>query len=147
LLEESLAVARAVGHRPNTSWSLRMLGDVAAERGEYATARSRYAEALQIEREIGDQAASATTHMYLAGLAAAEGHAARAVRLAGAAAALREQIGPGLDVRESAAQERQVEAARQTLGVEAAAAAWAEGWAMTLEQASAYAVERPSASR
>jgi tetratricopeptide (TPR) repeat protein len=145
LLEESLTLARALGHRPNTWWALRQLGDMAAESGEYVLARSLYAEALQIVRAMGDQAASATTLLYLAGLAAAEGHAARAVRLAGAAAALREHIGPGVDVRESAGQEPLVEAARHTLSVEAAAA-WAEGRTMTLEQASAYAVEQPAGS-
>jgi non-specific serine/threonine protein kinase len=148
LLEESLSIQNALGDRPNAWWSLRLLGEIAAERGEYAVACSRYAEALLLAREMGDQVSSAAALLRLASLAAAEAHAERAVRLAGAAAALRETSGlpvPGSDQSE---QERQVEQARRALGEAAATAAWAEGQTMTLEEAVAYALEgTPPAQR
>jgi hypothetical protein len=94
----------------------------------------------------------------------------RAVRLAGAAAALRERSGLSLGAdfaaadrlaqlaalressglsmslgeREQGEHERQVESARRALDAAAASAAWAEGQAMTLGEAIAYALDQTS---
>jgi hypothetical protein len=76
-------------------------------------------------------------------LAAAQGAPRRALRLAGAAAALRERergTRP-LSPREQITRDRRLAPARQALSAEEQAAAWAEGQAMTLEQAIADALE------
>lgn len=75
-----------------------------------------------------------------AGLAAAQARPQRALRLAGAAASLREAIGAPLSPTEHARLEHRLEAARQTLSEAVGTELWAEGRAMTLEQASTYAL-------
>jgi hypothetical protein len=65
----------------------------------------------------------------------------RAARLLGAAHAMREAIGAPHWPSERAAYDADVDVAREGLGDRAFAAAWAQGWAMSLEQAIAYALE------
>jgi hypothetical protein len=70
----------------------------------------------------------------------------RPVRLHAAAQALRDAIGKPVAPSRRAEHQRELAAARAALGKQAFAAAWAEGRAMTLEQAVAYALdEQPSA--
>jgi DNA-binding NarL/FixJ family response regulator len=76
-------------------------------------------------------------------LAAARTHAARAVRLASAAAAFRELVGAPLRGAERAALDRWLTLARQSLSPEAADQAEAEGRALTPEQAIEEATARP----
>ena len=64
----------------------------------------------------------------------------RAVRLFGAAEALREAIGLLSAPQERADYDARLAATRSRLGVVAFEAAWAEGRAMTLEQAIEYAL-------
>jgi hypothetical protein len=71
----------------------------------------------------------------LASLDAAAGEPQRAVRLAGAAAEWRERAGLPLTEEEQATLTRLLAPARQALGDEKQAAAWAGGRAMPLEQA------------
>jgi hypothetical protein len=70
----------------------------------------------------------------LAGVVAAQGASAWAVRLWGAADALREAMGTHISPVYRADYERSVAAVRTQLGVKAFAAGWAEGRMMTLEQ-------------
>jgi hypothetical protein len=65
------------------------------------------------------------------------------VRLFAAAADLREAVGTSMMVTDQAEHDRNLADARSRLGEAASAAAWAEGRAMTLEQATAYAREIP----
>jgi DNA-binding NarL/FixJ family response regulator len=71
----------------------------------------------------------------VAQLAAAEGEAAQALRLAGAAAALRAAIGAGETPPFRAYVERRLERARRALGEKAGARAFQEGRALTPEEA------------
>jgi hypothetical protein len=66
---------------------------------------------------------------------------ARAARLLGAAAEMRAVTGHPPIVGSQAIHERNAAAIRAQLGEDGFAAAWAEGRAMTLEQAIAYALE------
>src|SRR5262249_25651469 len=77
----------------------------------------------------------------LAAVEAMQGRPDRATRLLGAAATLREAMGftPGPD--DQARAERVVAAARQALGEEAFASAWAAGHTLALEQAISLALE------
>ena len=77
----------------------------------------------------------------LAAVAGEQGQPDRACRLFGAAAALRKTGGWPLEPVYQSEYQRQVAALRDTLGEKAFAAAWAEGQAMTLGQAIAYALE------
>jgi hypothetical protein len=75
-----------------------------------------------------------------ASVAATHRQGARALRLAGVAARLRESIGARLSPAEQESLQRKLLLARQLLGEDAGAAAWAAGRAMSEEQALAYAV-------
>ena len=78
-----------------------------------------------------------------AGLASAQGQAARALHLAGAATALRETIGVSRAPAWRADLKRRLEPAWGALDERAGAAAWEKGRAMAPEEAVAYALEEP----
>jgi non-specific serine/threonine protein kinase len=75
-----------------------------------------------------------------AALAAAERMPSAALRLAGATTALTRRTGIAVQHSDRWRNERWLPAARQLLGEETAMAAWAEGQAMQLDQAIAYAL-------
>ena len=79
-------------------------------------------------------------------LAAAEGQSARAARLMGAAQGLREAVRDPLPSYEADFIERWLAPARARLSAPAFETALAEGRAMTMEQAVAYALEGTSDS-
>ena len=77
----------------------------------------------------------------LAGTVWGLGHPAQAAHLFGAAAAGRAALGIARPPTDQAAYDQRVAAVRAALGEEEFARAWAEGQAMTLEQAIASALE------
>jgi hypothetical protein len=77
----------------------------------------------------------------LAGVAAASGQALRAARLLGASDARAEAASTYMDAADSLYNDRTKASAIAQLGETAFAAAQAEGWAMTFEQAADYALE------
>jgi hypothetical protein len=117
---------------------------VDVDEGQGALARSRFEESAALVRHLHDQSGIAMLLDGLAGLAASQAQPARALRLAGAAAGLRESLGKSHSHNVREWLERKLEPARQGLGAEATAAAWAEGQAMSPEQAVAYALETPA---
>ena len=68
-------------------------------------------------------------------MAAAQLEAERSLRLAGAAAALRQNIGAPLTPAEQAKLEAILDPARRALNNTAGATAWLKGWAMPVEKA------------
>ena len=142
--EEVLTRYRAEARgRPTTSlahaldWAA--AGDF--EGGDHATARARWREALRMRQELGDKAEIGDSLEGLAALAAAARRPWRALRLAGAAAAARRAAGRQQRLPDRERLARWLEPARRVLPSEAAAAAWAEGQTMPLEQAVAYALD------
>ena len=91
-------------------------------------------------REIGDRGGVAASLEASAGLVTAQKQTEQAVRLWGAAEALREAMGASLRPTDHAEHERSIAAIRAALGEEAFAAASAEGRALTLEDAIRYAL-------
>jgi hypothetical protein len=89
---------------------------------------------------LGDKHNFLTGLEGLAALAAAQAQPERAARLFGTAEGLREAMGAPLPPAERAEHDRSVAAVRTTLGEEAFAAAWAEGRAMSRDQAVAFAL-------
>jgi predicted ATPase/DNA-binding XRE family transcriptional regulator len=138
--EESLSTRRELGDRRGVAHSLMHLGTVASAQGNLGAAHARLAESLAILRELKDEAGFALALERFAPLAAARRQPARALRLAGAAAALRELIRVPLTADSEAQLEARLAPARQAIGPEAAAAAEAAGRAMGLEQAIADAL-------
>jgi predicted ATPase/class 3 adenylate cyclase/DNA-binding XRE family transcriptional regulator len=132
---QSLAIWRGVGDRQGIAWALYELGNVLLAQGDDAAANRSYVESLAQARELRSQLGIAWSLSGFARLAAAQAQPIRALRLAGAAAALRELIGMPLTPAELAEFERRIAPARRALGEAAAESAWAEGRALAVEQA------------
>jgi len=102
-------------------------------------------EALALARDLGDLHLCAQGLENLATSAGAAGLGARAARLLGAAATLRETIGAAQPLPEQTDTEQAVAVARAALGEEAWVATFAAGRALALEEAIAEALgEEPS---
>ena len=142
LHEESLALSRELGDTRGIAMSLVNLAEVVRDQGDYGAARTLRAESLALYRELGDWQGLAYGLQGLAGASATAAQAARMARLGGAAEVLREAIGAPLSPAERADYERQLAADRAHLDEAAWAAAWAEGRAMPLEQAIAFALDQ-----
>jgi hypothetical protein len=124
--------------------SLVLLGKVARIQGDYAAAQAHLHESLILVRELGDKRALAIGIEEVAALASACGQAERALRLAAAAAGLREAIGHPLTPMEQAELESWLVPARQALSEAIYTAAWEAGQALTLEQAIAAVLDEGS---
>ena len=136
LAEEALALFRETGHRQGTSLSLCLLARVEANQENYQTARALYEQSLTTAtRGIDDMGLVASCLEGLAAVVAAQGELTWAARLWGAAEVHREVIGAPLPPVDHAAYQDSIAAARSQLGDKTFAAAWAEGRAMTPEQA------------
>jgi hypothetical protein len=117
------------------------VGFVASRQGDYASLRSFAAESITLRRGLGDKRGIALSLDTYSILALNQGQAKRAARLLGAADALREAIGTALSPAQLATHTLDVARVRSALGDDRFAAAWAEGRAMTLEQAIEYALK------
>ncbi len=156
LIDKSLKLRKEVGSKSGIAWSLQNLGYLAQHQGEYRQAAALFEESLTLFLELGNKVGVAECLEGLASVAAAEwqpeggtsarhaakdGRAERAARLLGAAEALREVASTPLPPYRRADYGRDIAAARAQLDEAAFAAAWAEGRAMMMEQAVAYALE------
>ena len=130
LQEESLATRRALDERREIAVSLTALGRVAFAAGESAAARALYLESLPLHHELGNQWGVALALEGLVAVLAGE-QPALAVRLAGAAAAVRAVIGRTMPPVERTGYEQVLAGLRASLGEGAFAAAWAAGQALS----------------
>ncbi len=140
-LEESLKIYRGLKDQWNVANTLDSLGEVALAQGGLAESHKFLIESLTIYQKLGDQAAIALLLEHFGGLAAAQQQSERALRLAGAGAALRTLIGVPLSPDEETVLERLLKPARQTLPEIAQIAAWNEGQAMAAAEAIAFALK------
>jgi predicted ATPase/class 3 adenylate cyclase len=139
---EALGIFQELGDRFHEGWALRGVAIKARRLGRIDESRVRLAEGLEIFRDAGDLSAMVLFLGSFADLAAFEGDIERALRLAGAAAASRDATDAGLAEWVGAIEERQQLVDRRATDADAARL-FAEGQAMTLENAVAYAL-RPS---
>ena len=121
---------------------LYVLGRVAAETGDLDTARRNYLETLQNMELIRERTGIALILDNLANLANLAGRPHDAMRLAGAADALKELVG-GEAPPELIYLPDPRAPARRSLSEEEIEMAWAEGRAMSMEEAIAYARKAP----
>ena len=115
------------------------LGELARARGDSAQAEDLHHEALAQRTRAGLLPGVAESLEALAGLAADQESVAEATRLWGAASALREAMGLARWPADQPAYEADVAKASRSLGEEAFNAAWAEGAALGIGEAVAYA--------
>ncbi|MFI5283621.1 MAG: ATP-binding protein [Candidatus Dormibacterales bacterium] len=134
-LNQAIVLFRKVQDRFLLAWSLHTRSLVAIRTSDPATAKPMVREALNLFSNAGDVSGIAILLDDYAQLALLDGDTNRAARIKGAAAALRAKSGSGLGSIIDKAEGRTVEGA--PAGGEAKA--WAEGLAMTIEEAVAYA--------
>ena len=135
LYEQSLAIFRELGDRWGIAGILADLGSLAREQRDFPRAHSLYRESIIIFEELDHKRGIARLLECFACSEAAQDHAERALRLAGAAAALRQNIGVPLTPAEQVKLEASLDPARRGLSNAAGATAWLEGWALPVEKA------------
>jgi predicted ATPase/DNA-binding CsgD family transcriptional regulator len=136
LAEESLALFRETGYWQGISISLCLLAKVEAKQGRYTTARTLYEQSFaRASSSMDDVGLVASCMEGLAVVVTAQGELVWAARLWGAAEAQREAIGAPMPPVEGPAYENNVSEARSKLGDKTFTDAWAEGRAMTPQQA------------
>jgi predicted ATPase/DNA-binding CsgD family transcriptional regulator len=139
-LEEAFARAPVGGFAWGLGDTLRCLGDLARERGDLEQALTYYRESVELAKDHGDRRFLAKTLAGIAVVAAAQGRMVPAVRLAGAAAALREQIGVPVEEWQRATYDHGLELAQFAMPPETFLEAWAAGFALPLPAAIAEAL-------
>ena len=139
LFEESLALFERLGDTWSRAWAICGLGQVARLQGDYEQAAAHLRLSLSLYRHLDSKPEIPFPLEALALVAADQGQFRRAAQLWGSASAMRDSIHavlPPSYALDHAPHAKKVWAA---LGEEAFAAAWAEGRAMTLDQASTLA--------
>ena len=137
-LEEAQAISRRLDDRFNLAWSTHTLGLVAVNTEDIVAAKKHFLEALNLFIEAQDVSGMTLQLDNLSVIARREGDAVRATRLAAAAVAQQRATGTGLGGLLSYQEGR---TGREGLSEADAARAWAEGQALTLDQAVAYAID------
>jgi predicted ATPase/DNA-binding SARP family transcriptional activator len=133
LLEESLLLSESIGFQENIAWCLEQLGLIALARGAAPDAAHMLRRSLAIHSELRDRWRMASVLEDLAASCAppaadlSAGTAARAVRLLGAAQALRDSIGTRIAPVEMRQHEETAAAARRVLGDTAFESAFQRG--------------------
>ena len=140
--EERLAIWQEVGYERHIALSVSSLGSLALAEGDYVTARVRFEESLTIWSETGDRGGIAFLLAVFAELAIAEAQPWRALRLAGVAAMLREKHGTPLALGLRAKLEHTLHLVKSAYSGEDEETAWAEGRAMSMEEAISFALEK-----
>jgi tetratricopeptide (TPR) repeat protein len=143
LYQDALSVFREAGDRWGSARSLADLGYVCCDQGDYTAAHAAYGEALKIFAELGHRRGLARTLEGCACLAVARGGAARALKLAAAAAHLRRMVGASLPQAEQTKLNETLLSAWESLSAAEGTAAWSEGSAMSVEKAIEYSLDEP----
>jgi predicted ATPase len=135
LYEQGLVIFRELDDRWGIAGTLADLGSLAREQGDYPRAHSMYRESIKPFQELDHKRGIARLLECFACAAAVQLEPERSLRLAGAAASLRQNIGAPLTLAEQTKLEVSLHPARQALAETAGAAAWLEGWALPIEKA------------
>jgi tetratricopeptide (TPR) repeat protein len=134
LYERALTIFWELGDRWGIAGTLADLGNLACEQRDYPTAHSLYRESIKIFQELAHKRGIARLLECFASSAAAQGQATRSLRLAGAAAVLRQNIGAPLTPAEQVKLEASLDPARRGMSNTSGATAWLQGWALTAEE-------------
>jgi len=144
LMEDAHALTVEQGDPWSIAFALSILGNLTLARGGLARAETQQLESLALRRVIGDPVGIGHCLDALGWVARARHQSARAARLFGAADALRERVGADAHPPWRAEHEKYLRAARAELGEASFTVAWAEGRALTQDDAVEYGLQ-PSA--
>ena len=146
--EESVALSRSAGDKWNVARALLGVAGAVWYQGDAARAKALYEESLTLAHAVGNAASIIMALAGLAGTSTATGEPDRAARLAGLVDVLCRTVGARLWHTLRPVYDRSIASARAQM-YEARPGAWAklyaEGQAMTMEQAIRYALEAPGA--
>jgi predicted ATPase/DNA-binding winged helix-turn-helix (wHTH) protein len=142
--QRALRAFRDAGDGWGSGRSFADLGHVCCEQREYEAARNAYQEALRIFAELGHRRGVARVLEGSACLAAARGHAADALKLAGAAEHLRQLISAPLPQAERSRLDQKLSSAWESLSEAEGKRVWAEGSAMSIESVIQYCLQETS---
>jgi non-specific serine/threonine protein kinase len=150
--EEAVAIVERMGDNRLHYTVLYNLSFIAQHEGNHQEAIRLLRRSLALCQEVGVPAEVARELLSLAGSLGAQGEPVRAARLFGAALAFLQRTGALVDPNDQPEHDRNIAFVRDQLGEAGFAAAWAEGEAMGLDQAIAYAQapfasDTPSTSR
>jgi predicted ATPase len=134
LYEKSLENFRELGDRWGIAGSLADLANLARDEEDYRAADAMYRESIAVFQKLEHKRGIARLLEAFACSEAAQSRPERALRMAGAASALRQSIGAPLTPVEQSKLESSVEPAQQALTIAASRTAWLEGWAMPVEK-------------
>jgi predicted ATPase/DNA-binding winged helix-turn-helix (wHTH) protein len=135
LYQASLEAFREAGDPWGSARSLTDLAYIDCEQGDHSAARTEFREALEIFAGLGHRRGAARALEGSACLAVAERHPERALKLAAAAAHLRQLISAPLHQAEQTKLEQTLLLAWKSLTEAEGKHAWTEGSAMSLEDA------------
>jgi non-specific serine/threonine protein kinase len=139
--DQGLILFREIGDKNGIVLSLQYQGLFALLQGDDVQAQSFLEEGLTLARETGPLWIRGNYLLWLADLAADREQFRRAVRLCSAAKTHLDAVASFWDAFERARYERIINLTRASLGENAFSIAQAEGRAMTIERAVAYALE------
>ena len=134
-------MARSIDAKRIVAYSSHLLASALCDRGDPSAPLALLREALDILRDEGDKDGLAYVLDGLAAVAGTQGSAARALRLWGAASALRQSINAILAPPEQAIVDRRIAAQREAIGDAEAERLLADGRSMELRDAVRYALE------
>jgi predicted ATPase/DNA-binding winged helix-turn-helix (wHTH) protein len=137
----ALSVFREIRDPWGSARSLTDLGCIDCEQGNHLPGHTAFREAMELFAGLGHRRGMARVLEGYACLALAEGHAARALTLAAAAAQLRSLISAPLPQDEQSKFDRWLAPAWETLSEPEGKDAWAKGAAMSPEIAMQYSLE------
>jgi predicted ATPase/DNA-binding CsgD family transcriptional regulator len=140
-LEQSLVLCREGGDRRSEGLAEAHLGSLLIALGEYLAAYDHLKASLIIWQELGDGTGIALVLQRFAELAAYRGRPERALRLAGAAASLRDSLRVRLSADSQSRLERALAPARQQLAPADALDAWKQGGSLSPDDVIALALD------
>jgi ATP/maltotriose-dependent transcriptional regulator MalT len=140
-VEESQTIWRELRDERNLAFTFTVLGRIALAQGDHIRASSLCTEGLHIALRVQDKWCIGCFLGSFVGLAASQQQSERALCLAAATDAVFQMIGTPLPLATGKLVERSRAKAMQAVDVHTLARAQAQGQAMTLEQAVAYALE------
>jgi predicted ATPase/DNA-binding winged helix-turn-helix (wHTH) protein len=143
LYQRALLVFREAGDQWGSARSLTDLASIDCEQKDHSAAFAAYREAMEIFARLGHRRGTARVLEGAACLAVAQGHAVRALKLAAAAAHLRQQIGAPLHPADRQKLDQALRPAWEAFSATDGQGVWAEGYTMSLEKAIQFSLEEP----
>jgi tetratricopeptide (TPR) repeat protein len=141
LFEQALTIFEELRHARGIAQTLTDLGHLATRQGRFEAARNAYGDALRTYEQAGHRRGIAQVLDGFAGIAARQDAPVRALRLIGAAAAIRHTLGLAPQPLEQGTPVDILGGVQTRLDAPSTARAKLEGWTMPLARAIAYALD------